>query len=110
MNIDFNGTEIRAMEAFAAGNGEEGEALQDHFLEEIRKARKEGEDFCPCKDKSCKHHGICWECVQIHRGHGMHLPYCLQKMVNRRLAAVSELTEHTIVNEVSVPEYLQKGI
>lgn len=53
-------------------------------------------------------YGICWECVQIHRGHGMHLPYCLQKMVNRRLAAVSELTEHTIVNEVSVPEYLQK--
>lgn len=106
MKIDFNETEIKAMEAFFRGDGEEGNALQDEFLKQINAARKEGMDFCPCKDASCKHHGICYECVQIHRGHGMHLPYCLQLMLNKRLEAVSELTEHTIVNEVRIPDYL----
>jgi len=36
----------------------------------------------------------------------MHLPFCLQLMLNKRLEAVSELTEHTIVREVSIPDYL----
>ena len=106
MKIDFNETEIKAMEAFFRGDGDAGHALQDEFLAQIKEARKEGMDFCPCKDASCKHHGICYQCVQIHRGHGMHLPYCLQLMLNKRLEAVSELTEHTIVNEVKIPDYL----
>ena len=63
-------------------------------------------DFCPRKDAPCKHHGICYECVQIHRGHGMHLLHCLQMMLNKHLEAVSELTEHTIVNEVRLSDYL----
>ena len=106
MQIDFNETEIQAMEAFFRGDGEDGHVLQDQFLEEIKAARKAGLDFCPCTDASCKHHGICYECVQIHRGHGMHLPFCLQKMLNKRLEMVSELTEHSIVKEVKQPAYL----
>lgn len=64
MQIDFNETEIQAMEAFFRGDGEGGHALQDQFLAEIKAARKEGLDFCPCTDASCKHHGICYECAR----------------------------------------------
>ena len=106
MKIDFNETEIKAMEAFFRGDGEGGHALQDSFLEEIKAGKKEGADHCPCKDTGCKHHGNCFECVQIHRGHGMHLPYCMQAMLNKRLAALSELSEPTITREVTVPDYL----
>ena len=106
MKIDFNETEIKAMEAFFRGDGEGGHALQDTFLDEIKAARKTGMDHCPCKDVSCKHHGNCFECVQIHRGHGMHLPACMHMMVNKRLEAVSELSEHTIVRQVKVPDYV----
>ena len=42
-------------------------------------------------------------CVQVHRGHGDHLPHCLQCMVNQKLALLSELTEHSIVKEVRQP-------
>ena len=84
-----------------------GGALQDEFVAEVKAAVKEGMDHCPCKDAGCKHHGNCFACVQIHRGHGMHLPYCMQKMLNKRLEAVSALTEHTIVNEVQIPDYLK---
>ena len=103
MKIVFNETEIKATEAFFHGDGESGHALQDEFLTQIKTVRKEDMDFCPCKDASCKHHGICFECVQIHRGHGMHLNFCLHLMLNKRLEAVSKLTEHTIVNEVRIP-------
>lgn len=106
MKIDFNETEIKAMEAFFRGDGEDGNALQDTFLAQLKAARKEGMDHCPCKDATCKHHGNCFECVQIHRGHGMHLPACMHLMVNKRLEAVSELSEHTIVRQVKVPDYV----
>ena len=36
MKIDFNETEIQAMEAFFRGDGEGGHVLQDQFLEEIK--------------------------------------------------------------------------
>ena len=106
MKIDFNETEIKAMEAFFRGDGESGHALQDDFLAQIKDARKAGMDHCPCKDAGCKHHGNCFECVQIHRGHSMHLPACMQLMLNKRLEAVSELSEHTIVRQVKVPDYV----
>lgn len=106
MKIDYNPTEIQAMDAFLRGDGDTGHALQDQFLAEIKAAKKEGMDHCPCKDTSCKHHGNCYECIQIHRGHGDHLPSCLHLMVNKRLAAVSALSEHTIVREVTVPDYV----
>ena len=36
----------------------------------------------------------------------MHLPACLQLMLNKRLEAVSERSEHTIVRQVKVPDYV----
>ena len=49
MNIDFNETEIRAMEAFARGDGKEGTKLQNRFLEELQQSMERGEDHCSCK-------------------------------------------------------------
>ena len=37
--------------------------------------------------------GDCFACVQIHRGHRGHLPYCMWDMVNERIAEVAGLTE-----------------
>ena len=96
MKIDFNETEIKAMEAFFRGDGEGGHALQDTFLEELKAARKSGIDHCPCKEASCKHHGNCFECVTIHRGHRDHLPMCMWDMVNERLHGLSRMTECTL--------------
>jgi hypothetical protein len=43
---------------------------------------------CPCEQTDCEHHGLCVECVEIHRKGGHHLPECMQPMLRR---AVSEL-------------------
>ena len=105
-HIDFNETECQAMEAFLRGEGQEGTRLQEQFLAKAKEAMKEGLDHCPCQADCC-FHGKCVLCVMIHRGHGNHLPACMQAMVNRRLESLSELTEHTIVRQVDVPDYLK---
>ncbi len=89
--IDNHELEIKAMECFSSGNTKEAHQLQDAFLEEVRNS---GEDPCSCKS-ACKYHGNCVECVIIHRGHGKHLPNCFRDMVNIRIQALSELSEHT---------------
>ena len=79
------------MALFHSGDDKNARKLQDRFLAEVLGA---GEDHCSCP-AACKHHGNCLECVVIHRGHGDHLPYCLQAMLNSRIDALSALTEHS---------------
>jgi len=90
--VDDHPVEKRAMELFRAGRGAEASALQDTFLAEVMAS---GEDYCTCQSTGCKFHGKCVECVILHRGHGDHLPNCFRDMVNRRIEALSGLTEHT---------------
>lgn len=70
------------------GKKEEAAAVKQQFLQMIR----EGGDHCPCK-VSCELHGDCFACVQVHRGHRGHLPFCMWDMVNERLAGIASLTE-----------------
>lgn len=105
INIDFHPTEMSAMEAFIEGRPEEGEKIQADFVQYVKDEIKKGKDYCPCQ-ADCSIHGNCFVCVQTHRGHGNHLPFCMQKMLNVKLASLSELSEHTIIDEVKKPDYL----
>ena len=60
----------------------------------VRQVRASG-DHCPCPE-SCPHHGNCFECVTLHRGHRDHLPMCMWDMVNERLHLLSHMTEGTL--------------
>ena len=94
--IDDHALEKRAMALFREGRGRAASRLQDSFLAAVRES---GEDHCTCP-APCKSHGRCVECVIIHRGHGDHLPHCFRRMVNRRIAVLSELTEHSVASDV----------
>ena len=89
--IDNNELELEVMRLFKEGKHDEAEKLQDEFLEKVKNTVN---DHCPCPEP-CKHHGKCIDCVIIHRGHGDHLPYCMQEMLNRKLESLSELSEHS---------------
>jgi hypothetical protein len=89
--IDDHPLGMQIMDLHRAGKSDEACKLEDEFLMEIKDS---GEDHCNCP-ASCKNHGKCMECVTIHRGHGDHLPHCMQAMVNRRIEKLSELTEHS---------------
>ena len=49
------------------------------------------------------------ECVAIHRAHQEHVPNCMRPILNSKIKVLSELTEHTIANEIEPPhEILRK--
>ena len=105
MNIEGNKKEIEAMEQFHKGNRQEGLRLQEQFAAAFREEYK---DHCPCK-KACRYHGNCKECVAIHRAHQEHVPNCMRPIINAKIKLLSELTEHTIANEIEAPhEILRK--
>ena len=89
--IDDHPLEIEAMRLFKEGRSKEAQKLQEQFLEEVRNS---GEERCPCPG-NCKYRDNCVTCVTIHRGHGDHVPYCMRKMLNRKLQEPSGLTEHS---------------
>ena len=81
--------------------------VQEEFAAEFRKEYKD-KDHCPCL-KSCRYHGNCKECVAIHRAHQEHVPNCMRPLINKKLKLMSELTEHTLANEIEAPhEILRK--
>ncbi|MCI8879466.1 MAG: LPS biosynthesis protein [Clostridiaceae bacterium] len=91
MQIDNNELAIRQNELDKQGKKQEAYEMKMEFLRQVREAG----DHCPCQEK-CPHHGNCFECVTIHRGHRDHLPMCLWDMVNERICALSHITEHTL--------------
>ena len=102
MIIDGNDKEKEAMKAFHQGNRKEGLKLQEEFAAQFRGEYKD-KDHCSCQ-KACRYHGNCKECVAIHRAHQEHLPNCMRPIVNKKLIILSELTEHTIANEIEPPK------
>lgn len=99
MKIDGNSKEKAAMMQFHAGNNAEGHRLQNEFVAEFQEAYAD-KDHCPCT-VACRYHGKCRECVAIHRAHMEHVPNCMQPMLNQRIRMISELTEHSIVDELA---------
>ena len=101
MIIEGNEKEIEAMEQFHKGNRQEGLRLQEEFAAAFREEYKD-KDHCPCK-KACRYHGNCKECVAIHRAHQEHVPNCMRPIINAKIKLLSELTEHTIAEEIEAP-------
>lgn len=107
MIIEGNSKELDAMECFRKGNRKRGLKLQEEFVSEFREEYKE-KDHCPCQ-KACRYHGNCKECVAIHRAHQEHVPNCMRQMLNQRIKILSELTEHTIADEIEAPNEILRN-
>ena len=82
MKIDGNELAIEQNELDREGRHTEAMAIKREFLKQVR--------------ESGDHHGNCFECVTLHRGHRDHLPMCMWDMVNERLHKLSRLTEGTL--------------
>ena len=91
MKIDGNELAILQDKLYQQGRDEEGWKIKQEFLKQVR----ESGDHCPCQ-QACPHHGNCFECVTIHRGHRDHLPMCMWDMVNERLHKLSLMTDCTL--------------
>lgn len=99
MQIEGNPIELEAMKEFHKGNRPEGLRIQEEFVKAFRE-EYDKKDHCSCT-KDCQYHGRCKECVAIHRAHQEHVPNCMRPIINARLRLLSEITEHTIVEELT---------
>lgn len=107
MIIDGNEKEKEAMEQFHRGNRPEFLRIKEEFLSAFREEYKD-KDHCPCQ-KACRYHGNCKECVAIHRAHQEHVPNCMRPILNAKIKLLSELTEHTVIEEIECPHEIKNG-
>lgn len=91
VKVDYNEKMLR--QQYEPMTPQEQYRLKMEALEEIRES---GIDYCSCPE-DCPHHGNCWECVLIHRGHRDHLPYCFWDMINEKMYAMQRLTEGSLL-------------
>jgi hypothetical protein len=92
MIIDGNKMAVRQMALDREGKKQEAYDIKMEFLRQVKES---GVDHCNCPN-ACVHHGNCYECVIVHRGHRDHLPYCMWDMINERLHNLSLLTEGSL--------------
>ncbi|MBR0597189.1 LPS biosynthesis protein [Sinanaerobacter chloroacetimidivorans] len=92
MKIDNNEMAKKQQELDSQGFKQEARQMRFEFLRQVKES---GIDHCPCKE-ACPHHGNCYECVTIHRGHQDHLPFCFWDMINEKLYGMSRMTEGSI--------------
>ena len=94
MKIDLSDKMIESMRVRLEDNDNAaGEKMEEEFLVEVREFVKQGGEHCNCATIDCRHHGDCFSCVAVHRGHAMHLPYCFQSIIKERAKSILELAE-----------------
>ena len=74
-------------------------------MEALQEIKDSGIDYCSCPE-ACPHHGKCWECVLIHRGHRDHLPYCFWDMINE--SAKNGVTVFVTTHYMDEAEYCDR--
>lgn len=78
MIIENNPIEVKAMQAYKEGDIDKAHRLEAEFVRQFQESFPDGTDHCSCEE-ACRWHGMCRECVAIHRAHGDHLPNCLKE-------------------------------
>ena len=96
IKIDYNEVFTKELNLSREGKITKAEGYKMKY-DELDRIKESGVDYCSCPE-ACAHHGKCWECVLIHRGHRDHLPYCMWDMVNERIYDLQLLTEGSIKN------------
>ena len=76
---------------------------KEEFVEVIKKIRtmiaSDECKECSCPNIRCELHGDCYNCIRAYRYFGHHVPRCLQFVLDKKMAAVSEILEKEMGNK-----------
>jgi hypothetical protein len=68
---------------------------KEEFVETIKSIRemlRTGECAeCSCPNIRCEWHGDCYNCIRIYRHFGKNIPRCLQFVLEKKLARITEV-------------------
>ena len=59
---------------------------------------------CTCPNARCEFHGDCYNCVRIYRHFGQHVPRCLQHVLEKKIANISQVMETEMGKREKTPD------
>jgi len=75
------------------------------IIKEIRKVVASDEcTECSCANIRCELHGDCYNCVRVYRHFGHHVPRCLQFVLDKKIANISQTMEEEIGKRPKIPD------
>jgi len=75
------------------------------IIKEIREVIASDEyTECSCPNIRCELHGDCYNCVRVYRHFGHHVPRCLQFVLNKKIASISQAMEKEIGKRPNTPD------
>lgn len=81
---------------------------KDEFVEivkEIREVIASDECIeCSCPNIRCELHGNCYNCVRVYRHFGHHVPRCLQFIIDKKVASISQTIEKELGKRSKTPD------
>jgi hypothetical protein len=81
---------------------------KEEFVEVIKKIREVvASDTCvecSCPNLRCELHGDCYNCVRVYRHFGHHVPRCLQFVLDKKVAAISQTIEQEMAKRPETPD------
>lgn len=83
-------------------------STKEEFVEIIKKVRavvaSDTCKECSCPNIRCELHGDCYNCVRVYRHFGHHVPRCLQFVLDKKMAAISESMETEMGKKPKTPD------
>lgn len=58
---------------------------------------------CSCPNVRCRLHGDCYNCVRVYRHFGHHVPRCLQFVLDKKVANISQAIETEMGKKPKTP-------
>jgi len=75
------------------------------IIKEIRKVIASDECVeCSCPNIRCELHGDCYNCIRVYRHFGHHVPRCLQFVLDKKIAGISQTMENEMGKKPKTPD------
>ena len=88
--------------------GNQMELSKEEFVERIKGIREALEtdecSECSCPNVRCEWNGDCHSCIRIYRHFGHHVPRCLQFVLDKKIARITEAAENEIQKRPITPD------
>ena len=59
---------------------------------------------CSCPNVRCELHGDCYNCVRVYRHFAHHVPRCLQFVLDKKIASISQTIEKEMGKRPQTPD------
>ncbi|HUN56210.1 MAG TPA: hypothetical protein VMU29_13750 [Smithella sp.] len=83
-------------------------STKEEFIDIIKQIREvvasDECSVCSCPNIRCELHGDCYNCVRVYRHFGHHVPRCLQFVLDKKMAGMSQTMQNELGKRPKTPD------